>query len=176
MAQSHLGNIKNKFVCSYGVKATPQAANTALTKGQLVYLDEPNGIKVVPITSQPPASKVGVIENASDNNPGTLGAKSVEVYKYACIAVIKLDGTMPVGGKGRASTTTAGRGEKIDDPANSALNATFSDTEVEAELNTLRDFNKFYLFDFLGKADEYMNANKQDTAGADGDEIVIGFK
>ena len=161
MAQSHLGEIKNKPICAYGVKATPQAANTILTKGSFVYQDVALGAKVVPIVSQPRASEIGIIENDSTNNPGILGAKSVEIYKTHCIAVIVLDGTIPIGGKGKASTVTAGRGEKLDEPVDLA----------EQIAHT-----KNYLFDYLGHADEYLNANKQVTAGADGDEIVVAIK
>lgn len=176
MAQSHLGNIKNKPVCFFGAKSIPQATNTDLTKGQVVFQDAALGVKVVPTSSQPSASKIGVIENDSKNNPGALGAKSVEVYKHLCIAVVKLDGTLAIDGKVRASTTTAGRVIELADVADAVLNASFSNTEVQAEIDLIRDFSKFYLADYLGHTDEYLNANKQNTAGADGDEIVIGFK
>ena len=136
MAQSYLGNIKNKPVCFFGAKSIPQAA-VDLTKGLLVYQDAANGAKVVPTSSQPPASAIGMIENASENNPGALGKKAVEVYKHLCIGVVKLDGTLAIGGKVRASTTTAGLVEELADVADADLNSTFSDTEVEAALNAL---------------------------------------
>jgi len=176
MAQSYLGEIKNKPICAYGAISTPQAAAVDLTKGNLVYQDAALGAKVVPTASPPAASRIGVIENDSKNATGVLGDKSVEIYKHGAIAVIKLQGNMTIGGKGKSSTTTAGSGAELADPADSALNATFSDTEVEAELDAQRDFNKFYLFDYLGHPDEYLNATKQVTAAIDGEEIVVAFK
>ena len=175
MAQSYLGEIKNKPVCAYGAKSIPQAA-VDLTKGSLVYQDAALGAKVVPIASQPPASEVGVIENDSKNATGSLGDKAVEVYKHLCIAVVKLDGTLAIGGKVRASTTTAGRVIELADVADAVLNGTFSNTEAQAEIDLVRDFSKFYLADYLGHPNEYLDATKQITAGADGEEVVIGFK
>ena len=161
MAQSNLGNIKNKPVAAFGVKVVPQAANTSLTKGQLVYQDGALGLKVVPISSQPAASRIGMIENDSNNNPGSLGNKAPEVYKHHTIAVVKLQGTMSIGGKFRASTTTAGMVSEIADPT---------------DLATTTAFVIAYLGDYLGHVDEYLDVNKQITAGADGDEIVVAFR
>ena len=169
MATSQLGNIKNKPVCVFGVSTIPQAQNSDLTKGQLTYQNGALGLTIVPITAQPAASEVRIIEHDSKNNPGSLGGKSVDTYKTHCIAVIKLDGIISIGGKGRASTITTGRGEKLDDPPNST-------TPTAGEVDAIRDFNKFYLFDYLGHTDEYLNANKVTTDGADGDEIVVAFK
>lgn len=176
MAQSYLGQIKNKPICSYGSISGPQAGTTSLTKGLLVYQDGANGVKIVPTSSPPPASAIRVIENPSVNNPGNLGDKAVEMFKSGCVAVIKLQGNMSIGGKGKASTTTAGSGAELADPADSALNATFDDTEAEAELDAQRDFNRNYLFDYLGHPEEYIDANKAVTAATDGQEIVVAFK
>jgi len=159
MAQSYLGEIKNKPICSYGVQVSVQGVEN-ITKGMLVYIGKVNGVSVAPDTGNIEASRIGMVEIDSDNSQGSLGDKSLEVYKAHCIGVIKLDGTIKVGEIGRASTNIAGHGQELLLP-----------TDLPEQL----EYTKHALFRYLAHPDEYINAKKQPTDGGNNDEIVVEF-
>ena len=174
MAYSYLGTIVNRHQIT-DVIVGDVAANVKLTAGLAVYEDTTNGFKVVPTSSQPIASNVRFVSVEADNTGGAKGDKKVETYKHGAIIFVKAEGNIPLGSKLRCSTSTAGSLAALADPANAALNATFSDTEAEAAIDAVRDVTKFYVADYLGHADEF-RTGKEPTAATDGQEIAVYVK
>ena len=148
MAQSLLGNIKNKHT-GLDVAAGDVAAAVKLTRGLAVYQDGANGFKVVPTAAQPDASAIRFSEVEQDNLTGVKGDKKVETYKSGTIMIVKAQGNIAVGSKLRASTVTAG---------SLAQHAT-----VDAN----------YVANYLGHPDEVGATGKEITAAADGQEILV---
>ena len=172
MAQSLLGNIKNKHIV-LDVSTGAVAAAVKLTKGLAVYQDAANGFKVVPTAAQPPSSEVRFVEVEQDNLTGLVGAKDVETYKSGTIMIVKAGDSIPIRSKLRASETVAGSLDALADPGDAALNAVFDDTEAEAALNANRDIDKFHVANYLGHPDEVGRVGKEVTAATVGQEILI---
>lgn len=168
MAQSLLGNIKNKHA-ALDVSVGDVAAAVNLTKGMAVYQDGALGFKPVPTASQPSASQIRFMEVQQDNTNGVLGDKKAETYKSGTIMVVLAQGNIPIRSKLRASTTTAGSLSALADPGDAT-------TPTAGEVDAARDVSILHVADYLGHPDEVGATGKEVTAATDGQEILVHIK
>jgi len=165
MAQSLLGNIKNKHT-GLDVAVGDVAAAVKLTKGLATYQDNANGFKVVPTAAQPSANEVRFTEVEQDNLTGVKGDKKIETYKTGTIMVVLAGNSIPIRSKLRASTAVAGSLDALADPSNAT-------TGTGAEVDAVRDVKKFHVANYLGHPDEVGATGKDVTAATIGQEILI---
>lgn len=148
------------------------AASENLANGDFVYQDGANGLKKVPTTGVD-ANRIRFAPTGFNNASGSLGDREIESVKKGARVVGQCDGVIVVGDRVKFGATTAGRVEKLAKPANAALNAIFSDTEVEAEIDLVRDYDTDNLGIYTGHSGEMEGTANEPTDSADGDLVVI---
>lgn len=157
------GDILNKHQLT-DVIVSGVNTSAAIAAGLLVYIDGSNGLKVVPTSStRPDATRIRFLEVAVDNTAAgsTIATKEAETYKHGARVVGKCDDTITVGQAVRASRITAGRFQKLPDPAT-------GDTASRIA-NYLRERVGRY----LGHVGEIEGTGNEPSNAANGDLVVI---
>lgn len=164
-----LGDIQNKETVR-DKKEGSAAAALSLGIG-LVYQDGANGWKIAPVDGSIDARRLYFNGTVLDNSGGVLHDLTSTFYGEGAIVVGQADIAIVVNDKCRASQTAAhtGQFQAITKPAAAALNAIFSDTEVEAALDALRDFLVEGVAIYLGHAGEITETQNEPTDAVDGD-------
>lgn len=94
-----------------------RVAAVSLAKGIFCFQDTTNGLKVVPTSAQPIASRIRFLREATDNTGGSVGDKVAETYKALAIVHNQADQAITVGALIKASTNHAGEAEADAVPA-----------------------------------------------------------
>lgn len=160
------GDVLNKpFVSSRQVLDC--ADNVSIGAGSLVYQDTTNGMKVVPTTSQPQASRIWFLEKAVDNTVTghAKGFVAGEVYKQGALVVGKADGTITPGAYCRASTNEAGSFQIMAIPAD----LTGGESPTEAEHILVLEFLRRAVAIYQGHLGEGKQIGNDPTDAADDD-------
>ena len=135
---------------------------TGMAKGEIVHFSTA-GLAVLGTTSGTIADGYGVaLEAVAANADGRFAVGNTWVYVKAGAAIIPNNAV--------AIDATAGRAGPNDEPANAALNSIFSDTEVEAEIDLVRDYFGKHVGRYIGHQLEEVG---DPTDAADGDIIII---
>ena len=151
------------------------ADNVSLAAGIMVYQDGANGIKIVPTSSQPQASRIRFLEKAADNTVTghVLGLIKAETYKCgARVVPIKGDGAIVVGAYVRASTNNAGEVMTMAIPAD----LTGGESPTEAEHILVLEFLRRALGIYQHHLGEGVQTGSEPTDAADDDtNLVVGM-
>jgi len=163
-----LGTVMNKNDVQ-DKKSGPVAVSITLGVG-LVYEDGVNGWKQAPTDGTIHADELYWNPTAKTST-ATLGGVTGTFYGEGARVIGKADGIIVVDQYVKASTTTAHGGQliKLDDLGTPALDATFSDTEVEAAFNAARDFQRNKIALYKGHANEVNNVGAVATDAVDED-------
>ena len=162
-----LGDIKNKEEVS-DKKQGKVATAITLAVG-LVYQDAANGWKNVPADGSIDARRIYFNPISIDNSGGVLGDQTGTFYGMNAIVIGTADLAIVVDDYCRASVNVVNAFQKLAVPSNSALNAIFSDTEVEADIDGQRDFSIDKLAKYLGHAGEITETDNLATDAIDTD-------
>lgn len=152
------------FARTTGIEVVSRKSDaTGCSKGEIVMFDT-NGLAVVG-TAAAGIQSFGyavALQDVAANADGRFAVGNTWIYVLAGEAIIPFNAV--------DIDATDGRAGQLDEPANAVLNAIFSDTEVEAEIDLVRDyFGKFvgrYIFHQLEEVGD-------PTDAADGDVIAI---
>ena len=143
----------------------PVAVSITLAIG-LVYKDGANGWKNAP-TDGSIHGKAFYWNPISLVSTATLGEKTGTFYGEGARVVGKADGAIVVDAYAKASTNVANALMALTDPANAALNATFSDTETEAAIDAIRNWQRNKVAIYKGHALELNQVNSLPTDATD---------
>lgn len=147
------------------------ADNVALAAGILVYQDGANGLKVVPTSSQPEASRIRFLEKAADNTGSGHAALAVkaETYKSGAQVVGKADGALVVGLAVKASTNNAGEFEALVIPPD----PTGGQDPTEAEHISLLEYHRRRVGIYRGHLGEINQSGSEPTDAVDNDVDIV---
>ena len=135
---------------------------TGCSKGDIVHFDT-NGLAVKGTTSGTIADGFGVaLEDVAANGNGRFAVGNSYVYVTAGAAIVP--------NQLIAIDATAGRAGPNNEPAAAALNAIFSDTEAEAEIDLVRDYFGKTVGRYIGHQTEIVG---DPTDAADNDIIIV---
>lgn len=159
------GTVINKDDLSVVKKSGPVAANENLGIG-LVYLDGANGWKNAPTNGSIIASRLYFNPVVKNNTGGALGALTGTFYGLNAEVVGKIEGTMALNSKCKASSTTA-----------QSFAALTIRTDTIANNSADRDAE---VAGYLGHVGEIKSIDSLATAGADAEtngvfKIVGGY-
>ena len=134
---------------------------TGCSKGDVVHFSTA-GLAIKATTSGTQADGFGVaLEDVAANADGRFAIGNTWVYVIADVTIIPFNGVL--------AASAAGQVGPVTEPANAAVNAIFADTEVESEIDLVRDYFGKWVGRYIGHQLEELG----DPTDAASDDVII---